>query len=743
MTTFKPPRDNLVRAMADAFVVEPDGKTLFGRLARANEWTEINSKVEGRFIERNAPGSFKKTFAEGLGGKRPVKVLFNHGKDPQLGNQIIAEPRELGEDEEGAYYRAELLDGVPPLIVDGLRRGLYGSSHTFSVVKEDPLVYPTKPSDYNPGMLPERTIRESAVMELGPVTWPAYAGAVAGVRSLTDEYAFTTLTDDAARLRDLVGYVDPAAALSVEAGAEPHSEPERRGEPETPTEATRQENPTDMDEYISREEKVSRITELKAEQNRMAVEYPGVMPDDVDARWKASMAEQDALERDVVAWDTRQARIAANAQRDVPGAGEQAGQAPAPALFNVTRTRTDAEISDIGEIRSRSRNDEDFHQGLRDNAMRAVERAMFPHPDADQGGAKDYVAKLLDTVDQPGPKNPNRELSQRVLLTNHPIYRRTFNKYLAGQTWTPEEQRYAALTSGGTTTGGYATPWVLDPSIIATGAHTSTNPYRAACRVVPLVGTNKWEALTAGQVLTAYAGEAVAPAEGGPTFAQPTYECLKASGFITMSFEILEDRPDIASELAVLFQESKDTVEEEKFSIGAGTTVPWGLALLSEYTTLKTHGAGAVDAVDIFAMEMTVPIRHRAKGAWFGNRKAIRQVQALETVRGELFNQGYGLVGNPVQNATGNTGLQLLGKPVWEAPSMVDTFTTPDTNVLWFGDPSSYIIVDRLGLNIERVDNIFDHAAGSRPLLQRGLLAHWRNTARRVNVDAGRTLVVE
>ena len=154
-------------------------------------------------------------------------------------------------------------------------------------------------------------------------------------------------------------------------------------------------------------------------------------------------------------------------------------------------------------------------------------------------------------------------------------------------------------------------------------------------------------------------------------------------------------------------------------------------------------GAAAVDIVDIFAMEMDVPIRHRAKGAWFASRKGIRQAQALETVRGELFNQGYGLVGDVTGNPTGNTGLQLLGRPVWEAPSAPATNTTPDTNVLWFGDPASYIIVDRLGMNIERIDNIFDHAAGSRPLLQRGLLAHWRNTARRVNADAGRTLVVE
>jgi phage head maturation protease len=45
-----------------------------------------------------------------------------------------------------------------------------------------------KASTYNPKGLPERTITEARVFEFGPVTYPAYAGASAGIRSLTDWY---------------------------------------------------------------------------------------------------------------------------------------------------------------------------------------------------------------------------------------------------------------------------------------------------------------------------------------------------------------------------------------------------------------------------------------------------------------------------------------------------------------------------------------------------------------------------
>lgn len=71
--------------------------------------------------------------------------------------------------------------------MDGLKDGAYGSSFRFKVMKEDVDKNPDA-SDVNPGRLPERTITEVRLMEFGPVTFPAYEGATAGVRSLTDRF---------------------------------------------------------------------------------------------------------------------------------------------------------------------------------------------------------------------------------------------------------------------------------------------------------------------------------------------------------------------------------------------------------------------------------------------------------------------------------------------------------------------------------------------------------------------------
>jgi hypothetical protein len=86
-------------------------------------------------------------------------------------------------------------------------------------------------SDANPDGLPERTIKEAQVMEFGPVTFPAYAGATAGVRSLTDEMLITrAVMHDPKQLALVIESVlhpQDTIAPSDSAG-ETHPAPERR-----------------------------------------------------------------------------------------------------------------------------------------------------------------------------------------------------------------------------------------------------------------------------------------------------------------------------------------------------------------------------------------------------------------------------------------------------------------------------------------------------------------------------------
>lgn len=200
------PRDNLYRAVHTDGVLElrdaaeqNDGIGLLtGHFSRFNEWTEIRSAWEGNFMERVAPGAFKKTMRE---NRDSIKVLYDHGHDPQIGNKVLGPLRDLREDDAGGYYEVPLLDtSYNRDLLPGLKAGLYGASFRFGVVREDVNEDPG-PSEHNPRGLPERTIKEIRLHELGPVTFPAYAGATAGVRSLTSRYALRRFIENPEEFR--------------------------------------------------------------------------------------------------------------------------------------------------------------------------------------------------------------------------------------------------------------------------------------------------------------------------------------------------------------------------------------------------------------------------------------------------------------------------------------------------------------------------------------------------------------
>lgn len=214
-----PPRDALYRAVFPGVEVRAatDGgpEHLFGHFAVFNQWTEIDSVFEGHFLERIAPGAFKKTFAE---GRASIRALFQHGKDPQVGDKPLGPIAELCEDEIGAYYDVELLNAqYVHDIAAGLHAKLYGASFRFRVLR-DQYVRNPKPSAYNPEGIPERTIQEASVSEFGPVTFPAYAGATAGIRSLSDDFLIDALTRSPERLRELMRHL-PATAPLDDAGS--------------------------------------------------------------------------------------------------------------------------------------------------------------------------------------------------------------------------------------------------------------------------------------------------------------------------------------------------------------------------------------------------------------------------------------------------------------------------------------------------------------------------------------------
>lgn len=156
------------------------------RFSPFGAWYEIDSYWEGAFLERTERGAFAKTIAD---RRDQIKVLYDHGFDPQIGNKVLGSITDLFEDAASPVGEVELFHTTSYVqdLLPGLRAGVYGSSFRFEILREEWNDEPGR-SDHNPFGLPERTIKEVRLHEFGPVTFPANPAATAGVRSMTDAY---------------------------------------------------------------------------------------------------------------------------------------------------------------------------------------------------------------------------------------------------------------------------------------------------------------------------------------------------------------------------------------------------------------------------------------------------------------------------------------------------------------------------------------------------------------------------
>ncbi|AOE44285.1 capsid maturation protease [Gordonia phage Eyre] len=179
-----------------------DGLTLDGYGAVFNRETIIDS-WEGKFKEKIAPGSMKRSFRE-----TPPRIQFDHGRHPMIGSIPIAKIERIAEEvdpelapEGGAHVIARIFDNwLMQPVRDAIEaQAVDGMSFRFGVVREQwqtadgkvirddeelmAVLRATWYEDVPDEELPLRTLKELKVPEMGPVVWPAYADTSVSVRS--------------------------------------------------------------------------------------------------------------------------------------------------------------------------------------------------------------------------------------------------------------------------------------------------------------------------------------------------------------------------------------------------------------------------------------------------------------------------------------------------------------------------------------------------------------------------------
>jgi HK97 family phage major capsid protein len=188
-----------------------------------------------------------------------------------------------------------------------------------------------------------------------------------------------------------------------------------------------------------------------------------------------------------------------------------------------------------------------------------------------------------------------------------------------------------------------------------------------------------------------------------------------------------------------MIQDAKDDLEADKFTLGTGTFQPKGLITAATTTTTLT-GAGFTIA-HLYQMEESVPPRFRPRAQWIANRSIYNKIRVLDSAAGSGA-QWIPSVQSGVNSGVptpGNTGYTLIGYSANEASAMSSSVVAGQ-KVAVLGDPRYYVIVDRIGMDVELIPHLFG-ASNRFPTGQRGIYAFWRNHADVIDVNAFRVAV--
>lgn len=358
---------------------------------------------------------------------------------------------------------------------------------------------------------------------------------------------------------------------------------------------------------------------------------------------------------------------------------------------------------------------------IRDRALRAVD-AVDGLEDRHREQAENLVRNLPVAV------------AQRVVFTGSPAYRSAFQKVVSDrrELLTSDErealgayERAASLTAAD---GGYAVPFTLDPTIIDTGSH-STNPFRQISRIVQTT-TNSWNGVSSAGVTASWDAEAAEVSDDAPTLAQPSIPTFKGQVFVPFSVEIGGDWANMEADVRRMIAIAKSDLEGAAFATGNGTTAPQGIvtALDGTASEIAPTTAETFAIADVYKVETALKASARANASWVANKAWYNAIRQFDT------NGGAGLW----ERVGARQPAELLGYPAYESSDMdgvlPNASATADNFGLVLGDfANGYVIVDRVGMNVELVPHLF--GSNRRPTGQRGFLAWFRVGAECVSVS--------
>lgn len=177
------------------------------------------------------------------------------------------------------------------------------------------------------------------------------------------------------------------------------------------------------------------------------------------------------------------------------------------------------------------------------------------------------------------------------------------------------------------------------------------------------------------------------------------------TSFIPYSVEVGGDWPGMEQDLAMVMQDARDRLEATAHAKGTGTGQPAGIETELDGTAseIAPDTAETFAVSDVYNLQRQLPPRYRGNASW------VMNIGTANTIR--QFDTGGG--GNFWTDLPDSTPGRLLG---WQATDEgtefddspdIDAAATEDNFVLFVGDWSRYVIVDRVGMAIEAIPHLF------------------------------------
>jgi HK97 family phage major capsid protein len=540
---------------------------------------------------------------------------------------------------------------------------------------------------------------------------PNAAGVRNALSRLPQTQGLTNAAEAKAKLQRLMKQVNPDWT--------PSSQADPAGAPATNERNTAMPEDTGA---LTIEARRSRNTEIAARLQDIAAAYPASqLPTDVQAEWDQISTERREHQAALDAVEARNAELAQilaadTTKHDVARPQDRApnGRPGAPAVH------VHGDIYDLGAIRQRAHNVEELPGLYRDNAIRAIEEHRFygtTKYGMTRETAQANVEKMLYLQD-----DMTGVVARRVLATGSPEYLQAYNAALkAGRVPAGRAGEILNAIGDGTQGGGLAVPFQLDPTMILV-SNGAINPLRQISRVEQITG-KEFDLVTSTGVTVSRKAEFAVETDNSPTLLQPTIQPKRVSGWVPFSVELEGDWSGLQASMMALLADAKDVEESNSFTLGAGTGVTAGGVITTATNTVTlTGGVATLSFKDPETLESAMAPRFRTQASYLASKTTYNKYR-------NLFAAQTGFATDPWNRPTLGQPRQLWGYDAYEDSDMVTTNATGD-KVLAMGDfAHGFLIVDRVGMNVELVPTVFGAAQGNLPTGTRGYYAWWRNNS--------------